>query len=277
MHARLLTGAALAAVLAIPAAAQADTTLMAGPLKVRDYRMTIVGNDGARDSLTVMFHRAAGRASQMHTYAFTQGVKVTPTSIAGSLGRYGAVRLKLAGARAGKAAVPAGCTGSPGTTKRGTMTGSFKLVADTTYFRTVTARKLAGSASSGGELTCSANEGGAAAGGPMLMLNRQDGGAMTMLMARKDGQTVMRTEDPAATAPAAIAHMITAEGAALQHAGDFSSATVTGLSPFLTGSGAFAGQSYGTGAFGTLSGDLTARFDSVGPVTFAGEATITGG
>ncbi len=115
MNTRLLAGAALTAALALPAAAHADSSVIGGPLKVRDYQMTVIGSDAAKDSLTIIFSRTSGGSSQQHMYLFDSGVTVTPTSIKGSLGRYGAIDLKLSGARAAKASVPAGCSGSPGT------------------------------------------------------------------------------------------------------------------------------------------------------------------
>lgn len=274
---RRLAGAALVAALAAPSAAAADASVVGGPLKVRDYEMTLVGSDdGAKDSLTVMFNRVAGDANQMHMYSFASGVTVTPTSIKGSLGRYGAVRLKLTGARSGKGVVPKGCTGNPGTTKSGTLTGSFKLVADTTYFKTVTAKALKGSSSTGGTLTCasSGGGGGAGAGGPQLSLYATDGTAMTTFTASRQAQSAMRMDDAAATAPATIMHSISAEGSGFDPAADLGTATVTGASPFLKGTGSYEGTTFPGGSSGTLDGSLVAAFDSIGHVTLRGDASI---
>jgi len=170
---RLLAGTALAtAALAVPAAAQAQTTLIAGPLKVRDYQMQVLGTDAAKDSVTIMFSRAAGASNQMHMYTFADGATVTPTSITASLGRYGTIKLRLAGARSGQGVVPAGCTGNPGTTKAGTMSGSLRFVAGDSYFKTVTASKLKGTAMTGGNLKCQSDTGGSGrSGGGSLVQN----------------------------------------------------------------------------------------------------------
>jgi hypothetical protein len=282
MNARLLAGAtALAALIAAPAVAQADTTVTAGPLKVRDYQMTILGTDGAQDGLTVLFNRTSGKSTQMHMYSFDQGVSVTPTSIKASLGRYGTIALSLRGAKATKGVVPAGCTGSAGTSRAGTMTGNLRFVADSGYFRTISAKSLKGATSTGGKIDCrpaNGQSGGgvAGAGGPTLMVSAGEGEAMAMFTASSDSQTAMRSEDPAATAPATIMHMISAPGSGLAVAADNASATVKGITPFIAGSGTFSGDPFPGGATGTLGGDVVAHFDSIGDVAFGGDATLMG-
>jgi hypothetical protein len=271
MNTRLIAGAALTAALVLPTAAQADSSVVGGPLKVRDYEMTVIGSDAAQDSVTVLFSRTAGKSSQQHMYSFDSGVTVTPNSIKGSLGRYGAIDLKLSGARAAKSALPAGCSGNPGTTKRGTLTGSFKLVADSTYFRTVTAKSLAGMASTGGKVRCDGAGSGSqgtvpgGTGGPMLSLTKTGPDGMFTFSASAKAQSAMRMDDADATAPARLMHIISASGSGLK------GSSVPGISPFLGGAGTFGG-----GVSGTLSGDLTAKFDSIGPVRVEGPATMIG-
>ena len=65
--------------------------------------------------------------------------------------------------------------------------------------------------------------------------------------------------------------MISAPGAgsAFSPASDLSSATGTGVSPFFSGAFTFAGESMGTMSMGKLSGDLAARFDSIGTQAIA--------
>jgi hypothetical protein len=280
---RFLAGAALAAAaLAIPATAQAETTLIAGPLKVRDYQMQVLGTDAAKDSVTIMFSRTSGASIQMHLYTFADGATVTPTSITASLGRYGAIKLRLAGARSGQGVVPTGCTGNPGTTKTGTLSGSLRFAAGDSYFKTVTASKLKGTAMSGGSLECQSERGGrgGAGGGAdeqTLTVTQMDGGAMTMFTATAQGQTAMRSEDPAATAPATVMHMISSEGNGLQVSGGGAAATVPAIGPFLGGTATFTGEPYPGGAFGELGGNLVAHFDVIGDVAFSGDATLMGG
>lgn len=279
---RLIAGAAVAAALAIPATAQAETTLIAGPLKVRDYQMQVLGTDAAKDTVSVMFSRGSGASRQMHMYSFVDGATVTPTSITASLGRYGSIKLRLSGARSGKGIVPAGCTGSAGTTKNGTMSGSLRFAAGDSYFKTVTASKLKGTAMTGGNMRCQSDGGGSAGGaggaeGQSLTVTQMDGATMTMFRATAEGQTAMRSEDAAATAPASVMHMISAEGNGLQVSGGGASATVPAIGPFLRGTGTFTGEPYPGGAFGELGGGLVAHFDGIGDVSFSGDATLMGG
>jgi hypothetical protein len=280
---RFLAGAALAAAaLAIPATAQAETTLIAGPLKVRDYQMQVLGTDAAKDSVTIMFSRPSGASNQMHMYTFADGATVTPTSISASLGRYGSIKLRLGGARAAKGAVPAGCTGTPGTTKTGMLSGALRFAAGDSYFKTVTASKLKGTAMSGGSLRCESERGGRGGAGAgaqeqTLMVTQMDGAAMTLFTATAQGQTAMRSDDPAATAPASVMHMISAEGDGLQVSGGGAAATVPAIGPFLGGTATFTGEPYPGGAFGELGGNLVAHFDVIGDVAFSGDATLMGG
>ncbi len=279
MNTRLLAGAALVTALALPTAAHAQTSVVGGPLKVKDYEMTVVGNGGgAKDSLTVLFSRTSGASSQQHMYSFDRGVTVTPTSIKGSLGRFGGIDLKLAGAHSGRGSVPAGCTGKPGRTRRGTLTGSFRLVADTTYFGTVGARSLAGLSTKGGSLRCSGGTGsmpGGAGGGLTLSLSQQTPGGMFTFTATKDQQSAMRMDDASSTAPAQIMHMISArdrgKGLDLRSGGYVGAA---GIRPFLGGSDSFTAE--GPGATGTLAGTLAAEFDSIGAIAVKGDASIIG-
>src|SRR5919112_1236938 len=113
-----LRRAGLAAVglsLLTPAAASADAFVSAGPVKVRDYQMTVSASDSKSDAMTVMLRRADGKASQTHMLSFSKGVTVTvaknlaAATIKGSLGRYGALNLKLRNPGALKSfPVPAG-------------------------------------------------------------------------------------------------------------------------------------------------------------------------
>jgi hypothetical protein len=278
--------AALCAVgaLAVPAGASAATTVVAGPLKVKDYSMTVSGiDDGARDSLTVMFNRRAGKASQAHMYSFPKGVTITTNKslsaarIKANLGRYGKIDLKLRGVGAAKrGGAPKGCKGSAGTMRAGTFAGKFKLVADTTYFKTVSAKSLKAQLVKGGKLTCD----GGGTGGPgtgttgetMLMSTQSGPDGMLMFTATKSASgavtvQAMRTDDEAKAAPASVMHLINAPGtsSAFAPAADLSSAKGTAVSPFFSGAFTFASDmAMGTMATGTLSGDLAARFDSIG-------------
>jgi hypothetical protein len=286
-----LVAVCAAGLLAAPAAASAaGSTVIAGPVKVKDYAMTVTASDGASDTLGVMFHRAAGKATQMHSYSFSQGVKVKAkgrsASIKADLGRYGKINLKLAGAGAArKGVVPKGCTGNPGKARAGTFRGSFKLVADSTYFKTVKAKSLKGQIAKGGALKCDGGGDGSGGGGPAkasttLSVNLQQSGGMLMFSAHKAAggavtQQAMRMDEAAATAPASIMHMISAPGGASAFAPspDLASATGSAVSPFFKGAFSFASDmAMGSSAMGKLSGDLVAAFDSIGAQPIAAGA-----
>jgi hypothetical protein len=280
MNTRLIAGAAVAAALALPAAAHADASIVGGPLKVRDYQMTLIGSDAAKDSVTVMFSRTSGKSSQQHMYSFDSGVTVTPTSIKGSLGRYGAINLKLTGARTAKASLPAGCTGKPGSMKSGVLKGSFRLVADSTYFRTVSARSLKGSVTTGGSIRCDGAGGSTpgtnpGASGTTLSLTRQDPEGLFTFSATRDVQSAMRMDDAATTAPAQIMHIISAQdrgmGLDVRSGGYLG---VNGIRPFLGGGDTFTAT--GSGPSGTLAGTLAAEFDSIGTIAIKGDAMRIG-
>lgn len=275
-----------AGLLTVPAAASAaGSTVVAGPLKVKDYTMTLAATDGSSDSLGVMFSRTAGKASQLHSYSFSQGVTVKATrksaSIKGDLGRYGRIDLKLGGVGAAKrGVVPKGCTGTTGKSRAGTLRGSFKLVADRTYFKTVSAKSLKGQLLKGGSLKCDGSSGGPAAKATTLSATLQQPEGMLMFTARKAGdgavtQQATRMDTAAATAPASIMHMISAPGgaAAFAPSADLSSATGSAVSPFFRGAFSFASDmAMGSSAMGKLGGDLVAAFDSIGAQPIAAGA-----
>ena len=288
-----VAGLAVLCAVAVPTAASAasGTSIVAGPLKVKDYSMTVMANDGAQDSMSVMFSRRAGKASQTHFYTFSQGVSVTTNKsmskarVKADLGRYGAVDLKLTGvAAARRGTTPKGCTGKAGKLRRGTLKGNFRLVADSTYFKTVTAKSLKGQLARGGVFKCGGGPNDPSAGGgsgeTMLTSTSTGPDGLLMLTMVKDAkgavtQQAMRSDDDAKAAPASIMHMINAPGAASAFApsADLSSATGSGVSPFFSGSFSFAAEEPMAGmASGTLDGDLAARFDSIGTQALAAGA-----
>jgi hypothetical protein len=161
--------------------------------------------------------------------------------------------------------------------------GSFRLVADTTYFRTVTAKTMPGASITGGNIRCGGDGtgnggggGGGATGQPTLTQTKTDGAAMFSFTAQRGVQTALQMDDRAATAPAQIMHMITAPGnPGLEIGGGGMTATAKANTPFLTGTGTFAGEG-GAGPMvtGTLSGNLRAAFDSIGAIDIAGDAML---
>jgi hypothetical protein len=275
----LLAIAGATCLLAPATASAAGSSIVTNPVKVRDYRLQLIVSDAASDSAQVVFTRTSGKALQMHTYAFTQGVSANSKKVTADLGRYGQIKMKLSKlGKAKKGIVPKGCKGSAGTSRTGTLSGTFKLVADTSYFKTVSLKKLKVTVAKGGSLDCSnAGDGGSGDGdgttGLSLNVMKADGAGagLQSFTALKAGGTVSQQalvmEDDTATAPASVMHMISAPAtdAAFSAAGDLSTASVTGVSPFLSGSGQFTSDgAYGGIAAGTLGGTLVAKFDSIG-------------
>jgi hypothetical protein len=280
----LLAAAAATTLLAAPAGASAaGSTVVAGPLKAKGYDITLTASDnGAADSFGVTAIKTAGHSTQMHSWSFASGVAVSikggKATIKGSLGRYGAINAIVKAGRAGKSVVPKGCTGTAGSARTGKLTGSTKLVLDSTFFKTIKPKALKAQIVAGGNLQCGA--GGRPQGGKGLMLTHSAEGAdgQLMLTLTKTGdqvtQMAMRTDTAAATAPASVFHMISATtgAAGLDAASDLTSAKAAAAGPFFSGALSFAGEATGTMATGTLSGSFTAKFDSIPAFTPAAGA-----
>lgn len=274
----ILAAVAGAALLAAPASALADGTLVAGPLKAKGYTINLTATDaGAGDSLSVMAVKKAGRSQQMHLWSF-KGVAVSvkggKATLKGNLGAFGKINAKVAAGAAARGVIPAGCKGSAGSARKGTLTGTTKLVLDTGFFRTLAPKSLPAQLLTGGKLDCSGGASGGGttggkSGGTMLTSSFDGTGGQVMVTLMKDGgkvtQQVMRT-DAASGALASGLHMITAETGAsgLDVASDLSSATAAAASPFLSGSLSFTGEPAGTMATGTVGGSFAAKFDSIG-------------
>src|SRR4051794_7657763 len=171
--------------------------------------MTVTATDaGAADSFSVMAVKAGGGSQQMHSWSFkgvNVSVKGAKATIKGDLGSYGKVNAKLTAGAKVKGAVPAGCTGTPGSARRGTLKGATKLVLDSTFFRTLAPNSLKGQIVQGAKLDCS----GGATGGPttgLVLTSFADGSdGPLMLNVLKQGpkgvQQVMRTHAPRGDAP----------------------------------------------------------------------------
>jgi hypothetical protein len=288
ISAALLAGAA---VLAAPAVASAaGPMVIAQPVKVKAYKMGVVASD---DQLSVSMIRSASGSNQTHFYSASKNVKVKIASslasgkVTAPLGAFGKLKLKLKGTGPLKTtAPPKGCTGSKSKSRAGVLTGTFKLKADGgSYFGTVKKTSLPVTVIKGGTIKCTTSPGTPGTpGGPssstVLSHMHMDGDQMTSYSASKSGgkvsQSVLRMDASAATAPLQIMHQISASGGVFYTASDLSSASVTGSGPFLGGKLAFAADSaFSSSAIGTASGDLTAKFDSIGnvPLTAGDEPT----
>lgn len=276
-----LASIAAAGLLAAPASALADGTLVAGPIKAKGYTINLTATDGgAADSVSVMASKRAGSSQQMHLWSF-KGVAVTikggKATLKGTLGAFGKLDAKVTAGAAAKGVVPPGCTGSAGKVRKGTLSGTTKLVLDSGFFRTLAPKSLPAQILGAGKLDCSGGAGsgggtGGQAKGTTLTSTFEGAGGQVILNISKDGgkvtQQVMRM-DAASGALASGIHMITAQTGApgLEVADDLSSAKASGVSPFLSGALSFTGEASGTMATGTTGGDLTAKFDSIGTQT----------
>jgi hypothetical protein len=284
MHARTTACAALAAsgLLALPgvAGAAGGKTVFAGPLKVKGYQMTLMATDGgASDELTFMFNKTSGKSFQMHNYAFQKGaasvtVKGSKATIKGTLGKYGSVSLKLKAAKKTRGVVPKGCKGKPGTSLTGVVAGKLRLVPDTTFFKTVSAKSLKATIPGTSTIKCDGNGGGGTGGKPshgvMLSSFGQAPAGSVMLSVSKGSagtyHMVSVTEPGSDTTM--VTHMITALGGAsdLAASDDMTSATLTASGAFLSGSAKFTSEDVPGMSMGTLLGDYAAKFDSIGRI-----------
>jgi hypothetical protein len=270
----LLCAATAATLLAAPAGALAKGTVIAGPVKAKGYKLSLTATDGgSKDSLIVSAVKSAGGSQQTHSWTF-DGPKVTvkgaSASIKGSLGRYGAINAKVRTTSGAKGAVPPGCVGTPGSARKGTLTGKTKLVLDSTFFKTVKPKNVKAQVIKAGKLECAATGGGTDGNGLMLTSTADSADGTLTVSVAKTGkhvtQTVMRSDDPAATAPASVLHVVTAGTgeSGLHAAADLQNASAPAAGPFLLGQLAFAGTPMGDMATGTISGDFAAKFDSIG-------------
>jgi hypothetical protein len=242
--------------------------------------------------LSVVLNRSAGQATQNHIYSASQGVAVkvdkalTKGTVTAKLGSQGSVKLKLRGTGAlRRGTVPKGCTGTPGKSRSGVLTGTFRLKADGgRYFGTIRKGRLPAQIIKGGKLDCQSAGGGNGApggnpGSTLLSHSQIDGDELTTFSvvrsAGKVTESATRIDSRAATAPLSVIHTIStpAPADAFDVSGDLQSASVQGAGRFLTGSLAFAADNaFGSTATGTSTGSLAARFDPLGSVSLtAGE------
>lgn len=273
----LIAAAAATGVLAAPTAAMAAGTVVAGPFKAKGYTLNVTASDGSSDSLSVMASKKKGATQQIHMWSFENPkvtVKGSKATLKGSFGSFGTINAKVNATKKAKGKVPAGCTGKPGSVRSGKMTGKTRLVLDSSYFKTVKPKSIPGQILKAGKLDCSGaggggnGSGGGTAGGTSLTSTVSDATGQLMVSMSKTGskvtQTVMRM--PTAKPGASVSHMIigTTGADGLNASDDLSSATAKAAGGYLTGALSFAGESMGTMATGTVSGNFAAAFDSIG-------------
>jgi hypothetical protein len=263
-----LAAAGLAVAVAAPSGAQAAPhAIVAGPIPVHGYELSVMAIAGS-PSLTVTLERDRGTTTQSHLYTVTTGVHATTKRIRAKLGVLGSIDLRLVPARPRR--LPAGCRGAQ--QRVGTWTGSLRLVPDTTFFRTITVKRLPASVLKDENLGCDkpgAPTSSPGETGPQLATG---GRGTTSLAADSTSTTVLATTRRGA---AHVVHVLTVPST-LQTAADLTTATLTAKGSAVTGSATFAGSTssattvdgpVGLTATGTLSGTFTARFDSIGAVT----------
>lgn len=268
----LFATAAAAGLLAAPASAvAAGSTVIAGPIKVKGYDLTLSATDnGAADSFSIAAVRRSGQSSQMHSWSFSSGVAVAikgaKATIKGSLGAFGSIDAKVATGAKTTGRPPAGCTGTTGSTRKGTLSGKARLALDHTFFKTVAPKAMRAMIVQGGKLQCGGTPGASQSG--LTLMSTVDGdGGQTMFTITKVGGTVFQQVMQSSTAGStSVLHLITAQTGAsgLDAAGDLSTATAPAAGPFLSGTLRFAGDAMGSMATGTTSGDFAAKFDSIG-------------
>ncbi len=286
--------AALSRASAVAARVATTPTLWTTPFTYKGYSWTLqVSGQGAQASLTISAIKQVGSASQMHVYSFRTGVRFTvdknlsTAHLTASLGSFGT--MKAAFRASGKLAarsLPAGCTGPKFLGRSGSLTG-FAFVADTTFFKKVakTPVNAALSRPSGpGQINCAGTGAGTTpkptAGTVALMGTRTEAPMLSVMASRSASGAVtevVTVNDRRGTAT--IMHMITSRAptSAFTTTTDLSSATVTGVAPFLSGTLTFTSSGgYGSVATGTLSGSFTARFDSIGAQTPASTSPLQG-
>jgi hypothetical protein len=279
--------ALLAAVTAAPARAADGYRLHAGPLTVRGYAMTLdVSTFQRAASLDVTFARRTANVTQMHDYTFTRHVRLTaPRGLAtgrlhADLGALGTVDLRFR--RSGaihRTQQLHDCRGPKPRRRRGHLTGTFRLVADSTFFGTVRAQRLAATETripSGVRCTGAVPFENAPG---TLTLDAGDQGTALEVQQGPGNASLQRLT---VTTSPRVTHTLIALGPAGSFTGTRDAATVIGAAPAFTGSLRYAATLHQQGPVpsteGNASGDLTGHFDSIGPqlVPESADATMTG-
>jgi hypothetical protein len=204
----------------------------------------------------------------------------------GNLRGFGSITMKVV--RPGKLKKITAC-GVVGQGRLGTLRGSLRLALDKTFFRTVSLRELrasltrskrSGTCGGTGQPPTKPSSGSLSLSAAATGLN-----ASTFLVTKAAaGRATMMSTQSQVEGPARITHMLitSAPGSAFSAASDLSTAHVDGNAgaPLFGGALDFSSsapaQSAGkcTMAFGTISGSLTAHFDSIGNKTIGGNAIV---
>lgn len=274
---RALAAAVVLAAAGHAAPALADAHRMhAGPVAVHGYAMTLsVQTFGGVASLDVTFTKRGGGVTQTHAYTFFRHVRLSQANDLGS-GRLRATldglgRIDLRFRRTGaihKTKRDPTCLGPKPRQRLGRLSGTLRFKVDTTFFGTVTARRMKGSLTripKGVHCTGAVPFESAPPGLTLFSGDQQN--TMLQVLRLADGRS-RQTYSVTGRKPEAV-HTLTATGPAGSFAGDRNAATVTGAAPAFSGTLSYTatGQLFGPvpSTEGKATGDLTASFDSIGP------------
>lgn len=299
-----MAAAAVVVPLAVPfiqgpaGGAKATTTfsIATSPVSVHGYGMSlfVTATEGAKTaSLTITFSVTAPKQrhpTQSHSYSFTLPAGALDVSVGlarasidtgTGMAKQGAITMAMK-----KLGPIQTSTDDCGTTKTrtGTLAGSFKLVADTTFFHTVKQSSLPATLTKHVSAPCSQPATPCTPGTTLTSSNAERNMFLSANRTSSNGggpavsEVLSYVQNATASAPATISHLIQVSGApkaALSPSADLTSATLNGsvAKPYLTGSVAFTGSTTSAAcsktlnriiSTGTVTGKLVAHFDSVG-------------
>jgi hypothetical protein len=237
--------------------------------------------DASNDGVLITFERTAPGTRQTHTYQFEHvhlraQRNLRTGRLAGRLGSFGSIdlRFRRSGAIHTRKLAPQ-CSGPRDRHRRGRLTGSFRLVADTTFFGTVTASRLPADLTRQAGEVCATTGAAPEFPGP-LTLTAGDGTTMSLLViARKGGRSSQQIS--VSTPHPDVDHEIDSTGPAGSFTGSTGAATVQ-AAPGFSGSLSYTATKRHNrfSTDGALSGDYTALFDSIPAVSVPGPASVTG-
>jgi hypothetical protein len=277
------------------AAPRTSALLVAGPVKVRAYRMYFIATPRAKHAaanLIVLFRRESGAEVQEHYYGFSRGVSVhiaadgRSASIRGDFGIYGHVNLDFSPGGQGTK-LPAGCNGATVDQHAGILAkpNGLSLATRSSYFGVVSRSSLPASITIvRGGLGCKPKQSQPTHGVTQLGVTvAQPGQGITSFTASHTAkgyisEDVLVIHSPLAPKAPVILDSIVASGlpaSDFTFLSDLSSAHANGSGPFLNGSLDFTRTIAALPHFaiGTVAGNLTAHFDGLGDVRPAAGAT----
>jgi hypothetical protein len=269
--------------LTLPAGASAGewTRLTTRPVRVHGYLMTVSADRYALGSarLNVTFVGTRPSGSEQDTYSFRDAAfsarsDLRSAKLTARLGRFGRLDLKFRPRHLERSiSLRAGCHATVDQVRHGVLEGSFKLKTRTRFFRTVRRHSFAARLDSTHMLRCERE----LVGGEFVLSATGASGSFAAAQ-RSSGEVAERFSISDAIPPgwwsyAFVTHtLLTRALSTFDVAQDLSSAHITGGSSYLRGSIDFAATTAPapTQRGGTLSGALTARFDSIGTVVVSG-------